>query len=192
MSIRTRSKGLSNINSKAFNELPLQQQKFVLEYLKDFNGQRSAKAAGYTSKGATVVASRLLSYVNVRTALHDLIGQIFQSDIADVEELLHFWTKIKRGNIADIVSWNESGLVFTESSEDMDREKSALIKKIKVTEKTSQKGDWTECKTEVELHDPLKASEYLGKYHAMFTEKIQHEGEVTLRVVYEDIKQNGT
>ena len=46
--------------------LNARQQKFVAEYLVDFNGQRSAIAAGYSPVGAKVTASRLLTQPNVK------------------------------------------------------------------------------------------------------------------------------
>ena len=75
------------------------------------------------------------------------------------------------GSIDDVISWNEDGLRFTKHSDDMTRDKKRLLKSVKVTEKTSQKGDWTECKTDVEIHDPLKAAELLGRYLGMWKDR---------------------
>lgn len=46
--------------------LTAKQSRFVDEYLVDFNASRAAIAAGYSSAGAKVQGSRLLTNVNVR------------------------------------------------------------------------------------------------------------------------------
>lgn len=46
--------------------LTLKQSRFVDEYLIDFNASRAAIAAGYSSSGAKVQGSRLLTNANVR------------------------------------------------------------------------------------------------------------------------------
>ncbi len=47
-------------------ELTAKQTRFVDEYLVDFNASRAARAAGFSSSGAKVQGSRLLTNVNVR------------------------------------------------------------------------------------------------------------------------------
>jgi phage terminase small subunit len=160
----------------SFQALSAQQQVFVVEYLKDFNATQAAIRAKYSKKTAHSQGPRLLENVEVKKALDEIKAQIAGDGIASVQEIARFFTLVMRGNVKDVVSWNQEGLVFTANSEELDKDTSRLIKKIKVTEKTSQKGDWTECKTEVELHDPVRAGELLGQYHGMFKEKIEHSG----------------
>ena len=163
-------KEISEIYNKcpAFKALSLKNQKFVLEYIKDFNGKQAAIRAKYAKNSAEVQASRLLSNDKVSAALSEVSAIILQGDIADIQEIGQFLTRSLRGSITDIIGFNSEGLTFCADSEDLDRNTARLLKKVKVTEKTSQKGDWTECKTEVEVHDPLKAAELLGRYHGMF------------------------
>lgn len=164
---------------KAFQSLSVQYKKFVLEYLKDFNASKAAIRAGYAKKSSRSTSSEILTKPNVQKALSEVSEKVMLlGDIADIQEIAEFYTLVMRGNIKNIVSWNEEGLVFTASSKEMDDKTARLIKKIKVTEKTSQKGDWTECKTEVELHDPIEAANSLGRYHGMFKEKVEHSGRV--------------
>jgi len=43
------------------------------------------------------------------------------------------------------------------------------------------------------LHDPVKAAELLGRYHGMFSDKVEHSGEVTqvVKIVkFSDAKGN--
>lgn len=165
-----------------FQSLCAQHQKFVLAYLKTFNATKAAKEAKYSKKTARSQGQRLLTKADIQKAIAEVKSQLDKSDIADVQEVMQFLTSIMRSNIKDVVGWNEDGLTFTASSEKMDSDTSRLIKKIKVTERTSQEGDWTESKTEVELHDPVRAAELLGRYHGAFKDKVEHSGKVDLGV----------
>jgi phage terminase small subunit len=157
--------------------LPFRYQKFIVEYIKDFNGQRAAITARFSKKTARSKASQLLTKVNIQQALAEVTAIMLRSDIADAQELREFWTLIMRGNIADICSWNEKdGIAWTASSEEMDRSTSKLIKKLKTTTRTSSKGDWTEVETSFELHDPLKASELLARDLNMLKDRVEHSG----------------
>lgn len=158
----------------AFQSLSSQHQKFVLEYLKDFNATQAAIRAKYSKNSANEQAARLLAKDSIQKAVEEVKAQITKGDVADVQEVAEFLTLVMRGNIKKVASWREDGLSFSVSySDNLNNDTARLIKKVKVTEKTSQKGDWTECKTEVELHDPVRAAELLGKYHGMFVDKVE-------------------
>jgi phage terminase small subunit len=168
-----------------FNALPLDHKRFLLEYTKTYNAGRSYQKI-FKSKIQTAIvqASKLLTKPNIQQALQEVSAVILQGDVAGAEELRIYWTRVLRGSITDVAGWNEGGITFTANSEDMEREKAQLIKKIKVTEKTSAKGDWNEVQTTVEVHDPLKASELLGRTHGMFKDKVDMNlsGEITIKV----------
>lgn len=176
-------KSVSLKECHVFQSLSKQHQKFVLAYIKsNFNGAEAAKEAGYAVKSANVQGSRLLTDDSIKKAVEEVKSILVdQPNIASVTEVLEFLTLVMRGNIRKVASWNEQGLSFVvDQSEEMNEANARLIKKVKVTEKTSQKGDWTECKTEVELHDPVRAAELLGKYHGAFTDKVEHSGSLSI------------
>lgn len=173
-----------------FSSLSLQKQKFVVEYFKDFNATQAAIRASYSKKTANQQGPRLLVSVGIQAALAEVSSICFRADIADVKELREYWTMIKRGDISDVCSWNErDGIAWSASSEGMDRNTAKLIKKIKTTTRTSAKGDWTEVETNIELHDPLKASELLGRSLGIFIDKTAltdpSGAPLTFKVVYE-------
>lgn len=172
----------------AFQKLSVKHQKFVLEYLKEYNGG-AAYAAVYHTKPRVSASNgtRLLLNADIKAAMAEVQGLLNKGNVATAEELREFWTQIVRGNITDLVHFNESGVAFTKNSDEMNKEQSRLIKRIKVTERTIVKDGvaTTDCETTLELHDPLKASELLGKSHGMFVEKQEHtfpEG-ITVEVV---------
>ena len=154
---------------KEFSALPINHQHFVLEYLKDYNGTKAAIAAKFSAKTARSKAAQLLAKVNIQAALSEIVGKIFQGEVADQQEIKEFLTVVMRGKITDLVSWSEdNGLIFTSDSKDLTDKQSRLLKKLKVKEKTSPAGDFTETETTFELHDPLRAAEMLGKDLGMF------------------------
>lgn len=59
----------------AFDSLPPKQQELVRQYLVDFNQAGAARRAGYSSKTANVQASQILSKLNVRQAVAELVEQ---------------------------------------------------------------------------------------------------------------------
>ena len=52
-----------------YQSLEKRHQKFVLNYLKYYNGTKAAREAGFSAKTATEQASRLLTKVKVQKAL---------------------------------------------------------------------------------------------------------------------------
>ena len=76
----------------------------------------------------------------------------------------------------------------------MPKETARLIKRIRVTEKVSQKGDWTETRTEIELHDALEASDKLARSYGLYKDKVEITGksyEERLRERIEERKAQG-
>ena len=144
------------------------QEKFVREYCKDFNASQAAIRAGYSVKSARFIGQENLTKPYIQAEIQKFLKKSVQSDIADVNEIVQFLTSVVRGDIGNVSSWGEGGFSFNSSSEKMPVEHRRLIKKIKVVEKTSLKGDWNEVQTTVELHDPVKAAELLGRYHGIW------------------------
>jgi phage terminase small subunit len=168
----------------AFSSLPYQHQLFVLAYVKEANGQQAAIEAKFSPRSAKVTACRLLTRANLVAAINEIKSKLFQGKVADAQEIREFLSHVMRGDIGEVCSWNDGGLSFNSTSEGMDKAKRRLIKKISVKEKTSPKGDFTEVQTSVELHDPLRAAEMLGKDLGMFKEDSSNN-QVAVTVVIE-------
>ena len=159
-----------------FQSLSMRQQRFVLHYLKLGNATKAAIKSGYSKKSAGAISGENLQKPAISAAITEVKRKLFQPLIADAQELREYWTHILRGDIGKIAQWNDGGLSFNSTSENMPQPTRRLIKKITVKEKTSPKGDFTEVQTSVELHDPLKASELLARDLGMLKEKVEHSG----------------
>lgn len=54
--------------------------RFVMEYLKDFNATRAAKAAGYSEKTAYSQGQRLLKNVEVKSKIKSALEEVLECD----------------------------------------------------------------------------------------------------------------
>jgi phage terminase small subunit len=163
----------------SFQALTLQHRRWVLEYLKDFSlagATRRSKFKGKSPKALTTQGCRLLANDRIQKALAEVSELVNRGEIANANELREFWTQVMRADIGRVCQWNDGGLTFNSTSEKMRYEDRRLIKKVKTIEKTSLKGDFTEVQTSVEIHDPLKASELLGKSLGIFIDKAELTG----------------
>ncbi len=60
---------------------------FVLEYVKDFNGSRAATMAGYSPKTARIIASQILTKLNIQRALVAFFNERKKTAIKTVEDI---------------------------------------------------------------------------------------------------------
>lgn len=181
-------------NCPTFQSIELRHQKFLLNYLKHGNAGKAAREAGFSARTADQQASRLLRIVKVSKALSEVNAILQEADVATAKEVQQRLTRIARACITDVCSWNKDGLVFTANSDELDRDTASLIKRIRVTEKVSQKGDWTETRTEIELHDVMDALDKLARIHGLYKDKVEITGksyEERLRERIEERKAQG-
>lgn len=66
-----KTNGNGSLIDLADRPLNIKQQRFVEEYLIDFNGLQAAIRAGYSEKAAKEIASRLLTYANIQKAIQE-------------------------------------------------------------------------------------------------------------------------
>jgi phage terminase small subunit len=69
-------------------KLPGKRQKFVAEYLKDFNGTQAAIRAGYSEKGADVQGSRLLGNVRIQQEIQEFKDKASEKALVEVEYII--------------------------------------------------------------------------------------------------------
>lgn len=165
------------------NTLNHQQLKFANYYLGEcsFNGVQSAKKAGYKGNYNTLcaTASRLLRNVKVSKYLEKEFAKVAMPSTEVIARL----SDHARGSLADIL--NKDGEF--DLSDARLRGKDHLLKKLKITRnivKNKKGPDYETINYEYEVHDKLAALEKLGKVHSLFTDKIDHSGQIG--IVIED------
>lgn len=140
---------MSNIVSKNNNNYGLndKQERFCLEYLKDFNGTQAAIRAGYSKSTANEQSSALLAKLNIQNRIRDLNAKIEKSTIMDIQEIYERLTKMARGDL------EEDCIVVVGDGDGFSSPRNV--------------------KKQITPKDQAKALELLGKANGMFIEKVQ-------------------
>ncbi|EHS7223343.1 terminase small subunit [Staphylococcus pseudintermedius] len=141
------------------SELTPRQVRFVNEYIKTLNITQSAIKAGYAPNSAHVTGSRLLRNEKVNEYIQSQQDKIMDDSILTAKELLHLLTNaavgdetetkevvVKRSSFEKNPDTGRMNLVYNEH-----------VEHVEVPIKPS---------------DRLKARDMLGKYHSLFTDKL--------------------
>ncbi len=137
------------------------QKRFCEEYLVDCNATQAAIRTGYSKKTARAVGQRLLTNVDIKKYIEQQLQKLKNEKIADAQEVLEYLTSVMRGEQKEQVA-----LLTGEGVQD-------LVQK------------------DVSAKDRLKAAELIGKRYALFTEKVELQGETTVQIVDDIPMQEG-
>ena len=164
-------------------------KKFVDEYLIDFNATQAAIRAGYSTDTANEQGSQLLARPDIRELVAEgqrAIAertQTFQDNAVDELKIVGF------SNLADFLTVKDGGIVEQKPFNELTKEQTKCIKKIKQTVRSSHSADGTilhqTAVIEIELHDKLKALELLGRHLGMFNDTLRLEGALPLTISFE-------
>lgn len=83
------------------DKLTPKQKAFADEYLKCGNATEAARKAGYNEKSARQIATENLSKPSISAYIAERQKQIEDSRIADVSEVLQFFSSVMRGEVKD-------------------------------------------------------------------------------------------
>ena len=128
--------------------MTVKQKLFCDEYLKDLNATRAYKEI-YKIKNdnsARALSSKLLTNINIKNYIDQKLAEIESKKIADVKEVLQYFTSVVRGE-------SESEYVVIEGYGD------GVSRATTISKTPDEK-------------DRLKAAELLGKYHSIFKDKV--------------------
>ena len=142
---------------------------FAYYYLEDPNATQSAIKAGFSKKTAYSQGQRLLKDVEVQKIIK---SKIEKAEIT-VDKVLNEIGKIAFFNIQSI--YNEDGSL--KKIHELPPEIAAAISSVEIIEKNGGIGADSEHALEqikkIKMHDKSKNLENLGRYLAMFTDKIE-------------------
>lgn len=133
-------------------KLTAKQQLFCDEYLIDLNATQAAIRAGYSAKYAHTNASKLLQITTIRDFINKRMAEKEDALIAKQDEVLKYFTSVMRGKSTSSV------LARDEMGAD------------RVIEKPPDE------------KEKLKAAEQMGKYYALFTEKVEQDVDLELHI----------
>ena len=141
------------------------QQKFIAEYLQDYNATQAAIRAGYAEKSSRLQGHRLLKNEEVRAE----ISRALEESAMSAEEAMMRLADQARSSMGDFLDIDEKGtakLNFKKS-----HGKLHLIKKFQRVETISENEDGTHTvtrRTNVELYDAQSALTTIAKAHGVF------------------------
>ena len=157
------------------------QEKFCIEYLKDGNASRAYRESYNvtTTKDTTinVQANKILNNPKINLRLKELGEKHTKKNDVTAERIIKELAGIAFFDVQML--YNEDGTLkqITELSSEVTR--AIHSTKQRLEKLGADKEDWAEIK-EIKTHDKLKALELLGKTLAMFTDRQEHSGEISL------------
>ena len=148
------------------DRITVKQQKFADLYIEYGNATQAAIEAGYKGKYAANNTDKLLKNKNVSAYIKKRMEELQSEKVASQQEVLEYLTSVMRGEVQDEVIL----VVPNELGADVAR--------------TQKRSDTT---------DRTKAAELLGKRYALFTDKQQIDGDlsITIEVDYGEGEEDG-
>lgn len=148
------------------------QQRFCQEYLVDLNGTRAVVRAGYSSKGASLQAVRLLAIASVSLEIAKLRAAQEKRLEITADRVLKEWGKIAFANLGDYITVLEDGTAIVDLSA-MTPDQAAALGEVTVDEYSEgpkQKPRQVK-KIKIKLGDKKGALDSIAKHLGMFTNK---------------------
>lgn len=154
-------------------DLTAKQKLFIDEYLKCYNATKAALEAGYSEKTAYSIG-----WENLRKPeIAGIIQRRLQESAMSADEVLARLADMARSNIADF-----SKVRHVSDLEEI-HDKAHVVKKFKRTLYRTAYGSETET-VELELYDSQSALEKIGRYHGLFTDKVEHSGSIESTLIF--------
>jgi len=141
------------------SKLNPRQEKFVSEYLKTLNITQSAIKAGYSPHTASEQGSRLLKNKKVAKYIDEQRKRIIDEGVLSANELLHILSNAAVGDESEVREVVVKRGEF-QRNPDTDRMNLVYNEHVEMVE------------VPIKPSDRLKARDLLGRYHSLFTEKV--------------------
>jgi len=148
------------------DRLTRKQEAFLDAYIANgFNASQAAITAGYKGR-ANTIGSRLLSKVDIQTAIAKKLKPLARRHNIDADRIIGRLTTLAFGTLRDVAEWGPDG-VSLKPSADLTEEQAALVREVAETF-----GSDTRKGVRIKTHDQLAA---LGKLAEICNLVKQHE-----------------
>lgn len=155
-----------------FEKLDARQQRFIDEYMVDFNNTNAAIRAGYSPRTANQQGARLFADVCIHAHIDRRLAEASKRTGLNADRVVRELARISFANPAKVIA--ADGSIVADASED----DLAAIQSIKVKTTTGKNGVTVE--REVRFYDKNKSLELAGKHIGMFIERKQVEVHTTI------------
>jgi len=153
-----------------------------------FNGTASARLAGYPHPH--VAQNRLRQRPRIKKAVSAALSEVLSDGRASREALVLKLARIVHGDLGELArALPDPEHVTLADLAMLPPDVAASLRKIKVhTVERVKRGGVTESENfvDIELHDPKSAAELIAKIEGMVTDKVRHEGAVSVTFTDED------
>lgn len=149
------------------------QKRFIDAYLTCWNASEAARQAGYSKKTARSTGAENLTKPDIRAAIDARLAEKQMS----ANEVLARLSSHASGSLTPFVQTSGEN-VYIDLTSDEAKANLHLIKEIETERRTYGKEDnpVEEFKVKLKIHDPQAALVQLGRYHKLFTDKVEVEG----------------
>lgn len=153
------------------------QRRFADEYLVDLNATQAAIRAGYSEKTAKQIGSRLLTNVDIASAITSAQGKLSEKTGITAERVLNELALLGFANMKDYIRIGPDGDPYT-SFEGLTRDQAAAIGELTVEDFKDGRGEDARDVRRVrfKMSDKRSALVDIGKHLGMFKEKVEHTG----------------
>ena len=149
---------------------------FVEHYLQCRNATEATRRANYQGNDnvLAVTGHRLLR----KPKIAELISKRTAEVAADADEVLASLARVHRATLRPFFATADDGTLWPDLGSEEALANFDLLKKIKTKKREGGPPEdrWTEIEVELEIHDPLRAKELLGRHHKLFTDKTEVSG----------------
>lgn len=160
------------------------QAAFARHLITGMSATEAARKAGYSATYADRQAKQLLENPQVAAYLDTLRAKIETATIMTAQETLEELSKLGRANLLDYFRLTSDGDPVIDLSR-ITPDQAAALTEIQVEDFLEGRGeDAREVRrVRIKMADKRAALETLGKYHKLFTDKQEHDGEITIRLL---------
>lgn len=172
-------------------KLTQKQQAFCEEYLVDLNATQAAIRAGYSKKTANVIGPENLSKPCISEYIQKNMDKRSARTEITADDVLNELAKMGFANMEDYTSVSDGVLVADLSAVTRDQMAAVQEFTVDVRSEKGQGGENTDTveKFKFKLADKRGSLDLLGKHLKLFTDKVEHSGEIALNNLSEDEKR---
>ena len=157
-------------NKDKYAKLSKREQRFVELYISGNSATESAVKAGYKRSTADLMAKVLLKEPNIQEEINWRVENNLRKSGFTKEKIIQEWCKLAFTNLTDVIEWNADGesiKIKLKSSDDIDSNQAAAIKKLAITKGNMQ----------IEMHDKGGALKQLGELLGIYpSQKVELTG----------------
>lgn len=164
-----------------FEQLEAKQQRFIDEYMLDFNNTNAAIRAGYSPRTANSAGARLFANVSIHAHIDRRLAEASRRTGVNADRVVRELARISFANPANAIG--DDGSISVNASED----DKAAIQSIKVKTTVGKNGTTTE--REIRFYDKNKSLELLMRHQGMLIERKQVDVHTVVETMTSDERE---